>query len=213
MTLTHIQPILYYVYDPMCSWCWGYAPTWHKLKAALEGSGIVVKYQLGGLAADSNEPMPLEMQDFLQQTWRNISDQLGTQFNDDFWRKCQPRRSTYPACRAALIAREMGLEQLMIQGIQTAYYLEAKNPSNIDTLVTIATDIGLNRTTFTEQINSARLNQRLMDEINAVRQLPINGFPSLVLKHLDNNGADTISPIKLDYQHWQNSHQQIINLC
>lgn len=70
MTLTHIhtnqhiQPILYYVYDPMCSWCWGYAPTWHKLKAALEGSGVMVKYQLGGLAADSNEPMPLEMQDF-----------------------------------------------------------------------------------------------------------------------------------------------------
>ena len=23
---------LYYVYDPMCSWCWGYKPTWDKVK-------------------------------------------------------------------------------------------------------------------------------------------------------------------------------------
>ncbi|MFT6977114.1 MAG: putative protein-disulfide isomerase, partial [Shewanella psychromarinicola] len=22
---------LYYVHDPMCSWCWGYRPTWDTL--------------------------------------------------------------------------------------------------------------------------------------------------------------------------------------
>ncbi|MEF1187337.1 DsbA family protein, partial [Vibrio sinaloensis] len=23
---------LYYVYDPMCSWCWGYKPTWRAVE-------------------------------------------------------------------------------------------------------------------------------------------------------------------------------------
>ena len=48
------QSKLVYVHDPMCSWCWGYAPSWHKLKAALE-SKLVVEYKVGGLAPDSQE--------------------------------------------------------------------------------------------------------------------------------------------------------------
>ncbi|MCJ8305056.1 DsbA family protein [Shewanella sp.] len=201
------KPTLYYVYDPMCSWCWGYAVTWQKLRTALEESAMIsVQYRLGGLAPDSSEPMPQEMQNVLQQTWHNISTQLGTEFNHDFWAHCQPRRSTYPACRAALIAREAGLEQQMLQGIQTAYYLQAKNPSDLDTLVDLADSIGLNSASFKQQMKSESLNTSLMNEISTVRQLPIQGFPSLVLE-LENQ----LTPITLDYQHWQTTFEQIMN--
>ncbi|MEC4725344.1 DsbA family protein [Shewanella sp. D64] len=200
------KPTLYYVYDPMCSWCWGYAPTWHKLRTALEVSGITVEYKLGGLAPDSDELMHKEMQSFLEQTWHKINIQLGTTFNYDFWRKCQPRRSTYPACRAVLIAREQGLEQQMLDGIQTAYYLEAKNPSDLDTLANIAAKIGLNTTEFVTQMHSELLNQKLLSEIATVRQLPIQGFPSLVLEQ-----HGLFKPIPLDYQNWQNSYQKVID--
>lgn len=197
---------LYYVYDPMCSWCWGYAPTWHKLRVALEGSDIAVEYRLGGLAPDSSEPMPEEMQTFLEQTWRKISAQLGTAFNHDFWQFCHPRRSTYPACRAALIAREHGREQQMLSSIQTAYYLEAKNPSNLDTLTDIAITIGLNGSEFNKQMQSTQLNDKLINEVTASRQLPIQGFPSLVLEH-----QGVLKSVKLDYLDWQISYQNIMS--
>jgi putative protein-disulfide isomerase len=29
------KPTLYYVYDPMCSWCWGYKPVWLQIKEAV----------------------------------------------------------------------------------------------------------------------------------------------------------------------------------
>ena len=83
---------LFYVYDPMCSWCWGYAPTWQRLKSEL-ASHVEVVYALGGLAPDSDDAMPQAMQKFLQQTWQKISQQLGTEFNFDFWQQCQPRFS------------------------------------------------------------------------------------------------------------------------
>ncbi|MCJ8272080.1 MAG: DsbA family protein, partial [Psychrosphaera sp.] len=96
------KPILYYVYDPMCSWCWGYRPAWQALKEQLEPV-VDIQYRVGGLAPDSDLPMPADMQTFLQGVWHKINAQLGTQFNHDFWTHCQPRRSTYPACRAVLI--------------------------------------------------------------------------------------------------------------
>jgi putative protein-disulfide isomerase len=198
------KPTLYYVYDPMCSWCWGYSPTWQALKEQLE-SLVDIQYRVGGLAPDSDLPMPADMQIFLQQVWRKINGQLGTQFNHDFWTQCQPRRSTYPACRAILIAREHGLEQQMYLAIQQAYYLNARNPSDTSTLVELAQGLGLCGETFAEQLISAEVNQQLRDEINEVRQMPIQGFPSLVLM----TGGRYIA-IELDYQHWQTSFQAIM---
>ncbi|WP_440873690.1 DsbA family protein [Thalassotalea sp. PLHSN55] len=203
------KAILYYVHDPMCSWCWGYRSTWQLLQQQLTkqlGEQVDIQYSLGGLAPDSNAPMPENMQQFLQQTWRKIANQLGTEFNFDFWHECQPKRSTYPACRAVLIAKEHGLEQEMIFAIQQAYYLQAKNPSEAHTLVSLAKAIGLNGEMFSTALASERINNRLMSEISQVRSLPINGFPSLVLFVDGQNIA-----ITLDYQYWQTSFAQIKN--
>ncbi|HCV92735.1 MAG TPA: DsbA family protein, partial [Gammaproteobacteria bacterium] len=51
---------LFYIHDPMCSWCWGFSHTWNKVKNSLP-SEINVQYILGGLAPDSSEVMPNEM--------------------------------------------------------------------------------------------------------------------------------------------------------
>ncbi|MGI2112991.1 DsbA family protein [Shewanella frigidimarina] len=194
---------LYYVHDPMCSWCWGYRPTWDALQVQLQqqfGQQLSLHYLVGGLAPDSAEPMPHPMQQMLQQTWHKINQQLGTEFNHDFWQLCQPRRSTYPACRASIIARQYGLEQQMINAIQQAYYLNARNPSDVDTLVSIATQLGIPADLFTEQLNADETEDKLLKEINFARQLPIQGFPSLVLM-VDNSAY----PIRLDYHQWQTS--------
>lgn len=195
---------LYYIYDPMCSWCWGYAPTWQRLQKEI-ASNVEIIYGLGGLAEDSAVVMPEAMQSFLQQTWQKISQQLGTRFNFDFWKNCQPRRSTYPACRATLIARKYNKEQEMLAAIQHAYYLQAKNPSDIDTLQTLANDIGLDETDFVEQINSQEVDGALKAEINKMRAMPINGFPSLVLLH-----EQVLTPIPVDYQDWRKSFDVIM---
>lgn len=188
----------------MCSWCWGYAPTWQRLQKEL-APHVGIIYGLGGLAKDSNNVMPAEMQAFLQQTWRKITQQLGTQFNFDFWQNCQPRRSTYPACRAALIARASGKEQEMLTAIQHAYYLQAKNPSDIATLQKLAIAIGLNGDDFLQQINSQQVDKTLQAEITKMRALPINGFPALVLLK-----DQKINAITIDYKNWCTSFEQIM---
>ena len=194
---------LIYVYDPMCSWCWGYRETWLKLQAALGGK-LAIEYKVGGLAPDSDEPMPKDMQQFLQQTWKRIEQQLGTPFNHEFWQTAQPRRSTYPACRAVLVARQHNKEHEMLYAIQTAYYLNAQNPSDISTLASLAEQIGLEKNVFIKEIESEKINSLLMAEINQARSLPIQGFPSLVL---ENKGKYAAIPV--NYQDWQSTYQQI----
>ncbi|MDH3537317.1 MAG: DsbA family protein, partial [Gammaproteobacteria bacterium] len=173
-----MQKQLIYVHDPMCSWCWGFEPTRRKLFAAIAGK-MPIRRLVGGLAPDSDEPMPASMQNMLQQTWQRIEHMIpGTRFNYQFWDKCKPRRSTYPANRAVIAAREQGedFDPLMTARIQQAYYLEASNPSDNSTLVELAAEIGLDVERFSGLLVSETLQQRLLAEIRQTRVMGIDSF-------------------------------------
>ncbi len=173
---------LYYVHDPMCSWCWGFRPVWQQIRQNLPAQIELVSW-VGGLAPDSDEPMPQAMRDQLQSTWKRISEVIpGTQFNFDFWTLNTPRRSTYPACRAVIVARQMAnMENEMTYAIQQAYYLQAKNPSDLETLCSLAQQIGLDADQFKQRMFSTDLMQDFEQELAAVRNIGVNSFPSLVL--------------------------------
>lgn len=197
---------LLYFHDPMCSWCWGFRPTFEALKAQLPET-IALETVLGGLAPDSEEPMAEDMQDMLQQTWRRITEELGTEFNHAFWTDCQPRRSTWPACRAVIAADLQGQGDAMTLAIQQAYYLKARNPSDTEVLIDLASSLDLDQAAFVRDLHSARVELRFQSDLALTAQAPIRGFPSLVF-----NVGETWHPIALDYQDTQGMLEQITDL-
>lgn len=195
--------ILYYFHDPMCSWCWGYRPVWQQLKAALPAD-IQVHNVLGGLAPDTDEIMPLELQTQIQGHWQYIEALLGTRFNYDFWNNNQPRRATYKACRAVLAATEQGYELAMIEAIQQAYYLRAMNPSDTTVLVELAAELGLDSGRFSDALESQKVHQQLAQQIEFSSTAPIAGFPSLVLEV-----AGQQHQVQVDYKDYHPTLAQI----
>jgi putative protein-disulfide isomerase len=194
--------VLYYVHDPMCSWCWGFKPVLRQLTQQLPRD-VRLEYVLGGLAADTDQLMPPEMQQQIAATWKHIQQVIpGTEFNFDFWTKCQPRRSTYIACRAVIVAEQLqtDLGLVMLDAIQRAYYLQARNPSDAATLVALAEQLGLDVVQFEQQLNAEQTQQALQRQIDFARRIGADSFPSLYMLHrhdyyeivLDYNHADVI---------------------
>lgn len=203
---------LYYIHDPMCSWCWGYRPVWDVLQQKLPTS-VIIEYVVGGLAPDSDTPMPIAQQQMIAKHWHTIAGKLGTQFNYDFWTKNVPRRSTYNACRAAIAAEKQGRQKSMIDAIQRGYYLRAMNPSDLEVLISLAEELSQQQGTdfdkdkFTIDINSADIEKELVRQITLARQLTHQGFPSLVLEV---NGI--YQAISIDYHDYQSSLATIVEL-
>ncbi len=166
----------------MCSWCWAFRPVWQVVRKQLP-QHIEIKYLLGGLAADTNKAMPEDLQKTIRQTWLRIQKVVpGTEFNFDFWEMCLPRRSTYPACRAVIAARNQGhqYEEVMIYAIQQAYYLNAENPSDDEVLSSLAENLELDLKQFQIDLNSQQTQQQLEQEIVNSRTIGAQGFPSLI---------------------------------
>jgi putative protein-disulfide isomerase len=190
----------------MCSWCYAFKATLDELKKHL-ASNIKIVYVVGGLAKHSDEPMPKEMQEKIENIWYEIEEVTGTKFNHDFWKNCIPRRSTYLACQATMLARYEDKEDEMINAIQEAYYQKALNPSDASTLISLAKQIGMDEKKFEENLKSQKIEDDLQEELNFRRSLYVKVFPSLILKY-----KKELYPINIKYNDYKSMLNQINDL-
>ena len=171
---------LLYVVDPMCSWCWGFGESIAQVRAELPD--VPWRLVMGGLAPDSDDPMDVETAKYVQQAWRAVTAQTGAQFNHDFWTQCSPRRSTYPSCRAVILAGQEGKAQEMLSAIQQAYYSEARNPSDLETLTALAEEIGMNPKSFRTALEDPKTQALLEEDFSLRRSMKVTNFPSVGLR-------------------------------
>lgn len=179
---------LAYVADPMCSWCYGFAPVVADVEESL-AEDVAVELVLGGLAPDDDAPMPAATRAYVQEAWRAVAERTGAVFEHAFWERCEPRRSTWPACRAVLAAGERGRE--MFAAIQSAYYREARDPSDRGTLVELGVELGFDAESFRAAIDGDATRGALAGHLERCARWGVRGFPSLVA--IDGDGARLVS--------------------
>ncbi len=195
---------LLYVMDPMCGWCYGFQP---ELEQFLEKYPLAeTDWVMGGLAPDTDQPMDENLKQTLSSYWYQIEEKTQVTFNHDFWKLNTPYRSTYPACRAVISAERLIAKsaQSMARAIQSAYYLEAKNPSLEETLVDCAISIGLNDEQFLDVFKSEEIEQRFQQHLSIAHQLQIQGFPALLYI----NDKHQAYPLALGYSEAASLEQQ-----
>lgn len=71
----------------------------------------------------------------------------------------------------------------MFHAIQRAYYLQTRNPSDTETLVALAGEIGLDTALFGADLVSPEIDRRLHEDFALRRSLHVDSFPSLILEH------------------------------
>jgi putative protein-disulfide isomerase len=186
---------LYYFLDPMCSWCWAFRPALRKIEAQLPENVELIRV-LGGLAPDTDEAIPEEMRMKLQEIWRTIQLKVpGTEFNFRYWEVCTPRRSTYRACRAVISAGQQGdYGPAMIEAIQRAYYLKARNPSDGSTLIQLARDLHLDADRFARDLDHPNTQAELERQITVTKAYGVKGFPTLMLETAQGRQFIDINP-------------------
>ena len=143
---------------------------------------------MGGLAPDTKEPMSENLKQVISSYWYEIEQLSQVIFNHDYWKLNTPYRSTYQACRAVISAEllEANSVNKMVKAIQSAYYLEAKNPSLDETLLDCAKLIGLEDERFLGVMQSKQTEHQLQRHLNITRYFQVKGFPALIYVDEDN---------------------------
>lgn len=172
---------LLYVMDPMCSWCWGFAPVVETLVEHAAAADVPLQIVVGGLRRDQVAVDAAARVRYLGY-WQAVNASTGQLF--DFERGL-PEGMVYdtePACRALVTARNLDAQSAwtLLKLIQQAFYTEGADVTQASVLVQLAEQAGIPRIEFAEAFDSRAMEDATAADFTWVQDLGIAGFPTLL---------------------------------
>ncbi len=176
------SPSIIYIGDPMCSWCYGFAPEVSKVKDAFPDYDF--RLILGGLRPGGKETNK-ELGAFLDHHWKDVEKRTKQPFNYDILKDETLVYDTEPACRAVVVARSMKpeLELEFFKSVQSLFYVDGKNMRVADSYLGLAKEYGLDESKFVELFESDEMKKQTMADFQLSASMGIRGFPSMVFRY------------------------------
>lgn len=176
-------PILWYIADPMCSWCWGFAPTIDAIKT-IYGERLKVALVLGGLRPGTREAVTPALREEILHHWQQVHERTGQPFAfagalpDGFI------YDTEPASRAVVAIAEIAAQQTfpMFKAIQNAFYVEQKDVTQPAVLADLAKQQGVAADLFLQVFHSPAATQMTLGHFQKARHWGVRGFPTLIVQ-------------------------------
>lgn len=170
---------LIYVGDPMCSWCWGFAPEIQSLSEDYRVDVLV-----GGLRpGPSAQPLEDRMAGSLREHWVEIAERTGQPFDTAFLERHDGWvYDTEPAAIAVVTMREMREAQTLeyFTTVQSAFYADGEDVTDFDVLADLAQEHSVDRTDFRARLETEDAKQSAWADFSQARNWGISGFPTLV---------------------------------
>jgi putative protein-disulfide isomerase len=171
-----------YVGDPMCSWCWGFAPV---LDAMAEHFAIPIRTVVGGLRpGPSAEPLDEEMRTYLAHHWEQVADRSGQPFDHAGLDRDGWVYDTELPARAVAVMRDLapGETLAFFTRLQRAFYAEAIDITDPEVYPKLLVDFPVDRGAFMAQLDSEASQRAARAESAEARRLGARGFPTLLLR-------------------------------
>ena len=170
-----------YFADPMCSWCYGFAPVMAALAERFEGR-LGLHVVMGGLSAGNTEPMRPKDRDYVRKAWEEVGAATGQAFDFSFFDRENFTYDTEPACRAVVTARRMrpGMALPFTTRISQAFYAENRDMTSADEITAVAEEAGFDRAEFSAVFTSPETHNDTFRDFLTSQELGIRGFPTLI---------------------------------
>ena len=175
---------LVYVMDPLCSWCWGFAPVMEGLIDQAAAAGVRVHLVVGGLRTGRTPLDPATRARILEH-WHSVNQATGQSFRFEGAMPAGFVYDTEPACRAVMAARRIDerLAWAMAKGVAQAFYRDGVDMTCTAALVDIAEAAGMSRIRFAETFDLASTAEATQGDFQWSQSLGISGFPTVLAEH------------------------------
>jgi putative protein-disulfide isomerase len=198
---------LHFIYfaDPMCSWCYGFAPVVETLRRRYRDI-LPIRLVMGGLRPGTTEPMSEAARRGLVRHWEEIRDIAGVPFDDALTDREGFIYDTDPAAKAVVLARRTSADAALdfLAATHHAFYAEGRDVTQQEVLGDIAASQGFDRGAFLAALADEGLHQETWRDYAISQRAGATGFPTLivgpdadgayVLVTRGYQGADTVIP-------------------
>jgi putative protein-disulfide isomerase len=177
------EKILWYIADPMCSWCWGFAPIIKSIRLNYSEQ-LKVEPVMGGLRSGKLAIASEQRAEILNH-WKAVNEMTGQPFS---FEGAMPEGFIYdtePSCRGvvAMALINPSLVFSLLESIQFSFYVEQKDVTNPRVLAELAGKIGVDMNLYLQVFESDDAKKKVSIHFNKVRQWGVNSFPTIAVQN------------------------------
>lgn len=176
---------LIYVGDPMCSWCWGFAPV---LDAIDLTYSFPISIVLGGLRPGAaSQLMDEAMKRTLAHHWHQVEETSGQGFDHRFFQREGWVYDTELPCTAAVTMRSISPDTTIAfySRIQRAFYAENVDVTRVDAYPPLLEGLPVDPDEFLVAMQSNEMRDATYRDFAQARRLGASGFPTTLLRDGD----------------------------
>ncbi len=178
------QKHLIFFADPMCSWCWGFAPVIEKLRGQF-GDRLPIKLVMGGLRVDQIAPMEDRIKSEIKTHWTHVEKMTGQKFDYAFFEREDFIYDTEKACRAVVTMRRLFPDDWnrpldYMTKIHQAFYVDGLDTTDKAVLLELAVGLWAEKAAFDEEFENSKTKRETRLDILMTQQTGIQGFPSIL---------------------------------
>lgn len=197
-----------YVGDPMCSWCWGFAPVLDRMEQVYD---IPIRFVAGGLRPGPNaEVIDDGMEEMLAHHWHQVAEASGQPFDHTFLKRRDGwKYDTEVPSIATVTMRSLDEKQVLAfhARLQRAFYAEGIDVTDRSVYPDLLEGFSVDHGEFMRRFNSEEMKTATWNDFSEARSMGASGFPTLLVKDGDELGvltrgflpADTLLPALSDW--------------
>lgn len=182
MTAPSLDLELIYVGDPMCSWCWGFAPVLEQLDARYT---IPLRTVVGGLRpGPSAEALDDDLRGFLAHHWEQVEEASGQPFDIGGLDRDGWVYDTELPCTAVVAMRNLNEKATLpfFARLQRAFYAERVDITDPAVYPALLEGFDVDAERFMGLLGSETIKAETWADFEYARKMSATGFPTLVVR-------------------------------
>jgi putative protein-disulfide isomerase len=183
------MPLLIYIYDAYCGWCYGFSPVISKIAEEFKDR-LQFEVLSGGMILPDKPVHIGAMAGYIAQAYKTVEEKAGVEFGKDYlWHIFNPEESDwYPHSEKPAISLCI-LKQLLPESvieiasdIQQALHFDGRDLTDDEAYRHILEKYDIEAGEFYEKLKSEEYRQMAYDEFSLVQQFQVRGFPAVYLQ-------------------------------
>ncbi len=183
------RPVIYYIYDILCSWCYGFSANIQEFYEMYK-EDIDFRVISGGMVLGENEMKIGDLSPEIVSSFSRIEEMSKRPFGEAFkalLEKGETHLSSLPGALAMAAFRQYQPDNSIAfaKRMQEAFYQEGLPPTEAKTFGYCAEDFGMNAEDFMKLMVDKDRLELVRTEFEVVKKWGISGFPAVVYQEKD----------------------------
>lgn len=183
------KPLVLYVFDAMCGWCYGFSPVIKKASEVFSGDFYFAAVSGGMMTGDSVKPIA-SMADYIKKAIPRVEESTGVKFGEGYLNLVNEGSYLLNSIKPgiAMMAFKSFYPFRSIEfahDLQKAHMGEGKNLNERAVYLDHIKKYEIREDEFLERVNSDECREQTYREFEEVKKVGLTGFPSVLVQQGD----------------------------